>query len=230
VNEIAYQLRFRNIGGLIIIDLIDMEPQENREKVYRALQEALRQDKAKTNILKISELGLVEMTRKRTRESLVQMLCDSCPYCEGKGYIKSEKTVCAEIYRALSKELPTVRDRKIKVKRDHPPAVGAMPVAAPAQQAAIAPAAAIGAPVPADDLAGNAVKSPMVGTAFLSPEPGASPFIAVGDSVKPGDTLLIVEAMKVMNPITATSGGVVKQILIGDAQPVEFDQPLVVIE
>jgi acetyl-CoA carboxylase biotin carboxyl carrier protein len=69
----------------------------------------------------------------------------------------------------------------------------------------------------------------MVGTAFLSSEPGGSPFIAVGDSVRPGDTLLIVEAMKVMNPITAPSGGVVKKILVADAQPVEFDQPLVVL-
>ena len=119
-------------------------------------------------------------------------------------------------------------DRKIKVKRDHPPIIGNSALAAPALQAALAatmpPLAA-----PADDIAGNAVKSPMVGTAFLSPEPGASPFIAVGDSVKPGDTLLIVEAMKVMNPITSPSGGVVKKILVADAQPVEFDQPLVVL-
>jgi acetyl-CoA carboxylase biotin carboxyl carrier protein len=70
----------------------------------------------------------------------------------------------------------------------------------------------------------------MVGTAFLSPEPGAKPFIAVGQSVKQGDTLLIVEAMKVMNPIVAPKAGKVAQILVGDSQPVEFDQPLVVIE
>ena len=67
----------------------------------------------------------------------------------------------------------------------------------------------------------------MVGTAFLSAEPGAEPFIAVGDTVKAGDTLLIVEAMKVMNPITAPEGGMVKKIMVADAQPVEFDQPLV---
>jgi acetyl-CoA carboxylase biotin carboxyl carrier protein len=73
------------------------------------------------------------------------------------------------------------------------------------------------------------VKSPMVGTAFLSPEPGAKPFIEVGTAVKAGDTLLIVEAMKVMNPITAPEGGVIKKIMISDGQPVEFDQPLVVI-
>ena len=91
VAEVVYQLRFRNIGGLIIIDLIDMETAENREKVYRALQEALRHDKAKTNILKISELGLVEMTRKRTRENLVQQLCEPCSYCEGRGYVLSAR-------------------------------------------------------------------------------------------------------------------------------------------
>ena len=118
-------------------------------------------------------------------------------------------------------------DRKIKVKREPAPVLGAAPAAAPVAQAA-APAPAASA-APADDVAGNAVKSPMVGTAFLSSEPGGSPFIAVGDSVRPGDTLLIVEAMKVMNPITAPSGGVVKKILVADAQPVEFDQPLVVL-
>jgi acetyl-CoA carboxylase biotin carboxyl carrier protein len=124
-------------------------------------------------------------------------------------------------------------DRKIRVKREaapvmaytaapaHAPAAGASaPVSAPASEAAPAAAAA----------AVDAVKSPMVGTAYLSPEPGAKPFIAVGAPVKQGDTLLIIEAMKVMNPITAPKGGKVTQILVGDSQPVEFDQPLVVIE
>jgi acetyl-CoA carboxylase biotin carboxyl carrier protein len=76
----------------------------------------------------------------------------------------------------------------------------------------------------------NAVKSPMVGTAYLTPEPGAAPFVSVGDKVSAGDTLLIVEAMKVMNPITAPNGGTVKSILVESGQPVEFDQPLVVVE
>uniref|UniRef100_UPI0012D35B98 acetyl-CoA carboxylase biotin carboxyl carrier protein n=1 Tax=Sphingomonas segetis TaxID=1104779 RepID=UPI0012D35B98 len=80
-----------------------------------------------------------------------------------------------------------------------------------------------------DEVAGTAVKSPMVGTAYLSAEPGSKPFIEVGNAVKAGDTLLIVEAMKVMNPITAPEGGIVKKIMVADAQPVEFDQPLVVI-
>ena len=91
VQEVARQLRFRNLGGLIIIDLIDMESSGNRDKVYRALQEALRFDKARTNILKISELGLVEMTRKRTRENLVQTLCEPCSHCEGRSYVLSRE-------------------------------------------------------------------------------------------------------------------------------------------
>ncbi len=78
-------------------------------------------------------------------------------------------------------------------------------------------------------MSGTPVKSPMVGTAFLSPEPGAKAFVNVGDTVKAGDTLLIVEAMKVMNPITAPTGGTVNAILVADAQPVEFDQTLVII-
>lgn len=104
VKEIAYQLRIRNVGGIIIIDLIDMESPENREKVYRALQEALGEDKAKTNILKISELGLVEMTRKRTHEDLVRYLTEACNYCDGRGYHKSKRTVCFEIFREIEKE------------------------------------------------------------------------------------------------------------------------------
>jgi len=113
VNEVVYQLRFRNIGGLIIIDLIDMESAENREKVYRALQEALRQDKAKTNILKISELGLVEMTRKRTRENLVQQLCSPCSYCAGRGYVLSRESVANKVLREIRKDLPRFSGRQI---------------------------------------------------------------------------------------------------------------------
>ena len=121
-------------------------------------------------------------------------------------------------------------DRRIKVTREPAPVIGtAAPAAAPAA-AAPAPAPAAAAPEPAaEEVSGNTVKSPMVGTAYLSPEPGAKQFAEVGDAVKAGDTLLIVEAMKVMNPITAPSGGIVKKILIADGQPVEFDQPLVVI-
>jgi acetyl-CoA carboxylase biotin carboxyl carrier protein len=121
-------------------------------------------------------------------------------------------------------------DRKIRVSRGAvaaaavaAPVAVAAPAAAPAAAAAPAPAAE-----PAVDLA-NAVKCPMVGTAYLLPEPGAAPFVSVGDTVKTGQTLLIVEAMKVMNPITAPRDGVIKQILIENSQPVEYDQPLVVI-
>ena len=105
VREIAFQLRLRNIGGLIIIDFIDMEKELHREKVHSALEEALKSDKAKTNILKISELGLVEMTRKRVRESIGRTLCEPCPYCEGKGYVKSRTTVAYEIFRELRREI-----------------------------------------------------------------------------------------------------------------------------
>jgi acetyl-CoA carboxylase biotin carboxyl carrier protein len=117
-------------------------------------------------------------------------------------------------------------DRKIKVARTIN-AVAAAPVtvAAPAAPAAAAPTEAAAPAVPA-----NAVKSPMVGTAYLAPEPGAAPFVSVGDKVAAGDTLLIVEAMKVMNPITAANGGTVKSIFVESGQPVEFDQPLMVIE
>jgi acetyl-CoA carboxylase biotin carboxyl carrier protein len=123
-------------------------------------------------------------------------------------------------------------ERRIKVARE---IFGAAPVA-PAPAAAAAPPLAA-PPMPAkedlgappEEVSGTTIKSPMVGTAYLSPEPSADAFIAVGNAVKAGDTLLIVEAMKVMNPITAPEGGVVKKILISDGQPVEFDQPLVII-
>ena len=115
VKEAVHQLRFRNIGGLIILDLIDMETTENREKVYRALQDALRQDKAKTNILKISELGLVEMTRKRTRENLVQQLCEPCAHCQGRGYVLSRESVTYKVLREIRNDLPRFCGRRIAV-------------------------------------------------------------------------------------------------------------------
>ncbi|TNE29456.1 MAG: acetyl-CoA carboxylase biotin carboxyl carrier protein [Alphaproteobacteria bacterium] len=121
-------------------------------------------------------------------------------------------------------------DRKIKVSRGGGAAIAAAPTAAPVPAAA-APAPAALAPAaeaPAADHA-DSLKSPMVGTAYLSPEPGADNFVKVGDSVKQGDTLLIIEAMKVMNPIAADKAGTIKAILIENAQPVEFGQPLVVI-
>ncbi len=104
VKEIVYQLRLRDLGGIIIIDFIDMERPQNRDKVYNALQEALTEDRARTNILKISELGLVEMTRKRVRESLSSRLSETCPYCEGTGRIKTPASVGYEILRAIERE------------------------------------------------------------------------------------------------------------------------------
>jgi acetyl-CoA carboxylase biotin carboxyl carrier protein len=119
-------------------------------------------------------------------------------------------------------------DRKIRVSRGAVAAAVAPAPVAMAAPAADAPAPAAPAAEPRLDLT-NAVKSPMVGTAYLLPEPGAAPFIAVGDTVKTGQTLLIVEAMKVMNPITAPRDGTITQIMIENGQPVEYDQPLVVI-
>ena len=115
IKEVVHQLRFRNIGGLIIIDLIDMDRSEHREKAYRALQEALRADKARTNILKISELGLVEMTRKRTRESLVQALCEPCTHCEGRGYMLSGESVAYNILREIKNDVQRLVGRKIAI-------------------------------------------------------------------------------------------------------------------
>ena len=105
VKEIAFQLRLRNLGGLIIIDFIDMEKESHREKVYSALEQELKSDKSKTNILKISELGLVEMTRKRVRESIGRTLCEPCPYCEGRGYVKSRTSMVYEIFRELRRDI-----------------------------------------------------------------------------------------------------------------------------
>jgi len=113
VKEIAYQLRLRNIGGIIIIDFIDMEKEVNREKVFTALEEALKSDKSKTNILKMSDLGLLEMTRKRVRESIGRLMCEPCPYCEGLGYVKSKTTVCQEIFRELRREMLGLRGSKV---------------------------------------------------------------------------------------------------------------------
>lgn len=123
-------------------------------------------------------------------------------------------------------------DRRIRLKRkiEQVFSPAPAPYVAPVSAAATpAPAATtVAAPVPADHP--GTVKSPMVGTAYLSSEPGSKPFVSVGDTVSAGDTLLIVEAMKVMNAISATAPGIVRQILIQDGQPVEYDQPLVIVE
>ncbi len=115
VKEIVYQLRLRNIGGIIILDFIDMEKPANRQKVFGALKEALKSDRARTTITKLSELGLVEMTRARSREDLRRLLSNACPYCEGKGYLKSPTTVCYEIFREIQREANYIKSRKIGV-------------------------------------------------------------------------------------------------------------------
>jgi len=101
---IARQLRLRNLGGIIIIDFIDMEELEHRRQVIQALEKALSDDHVKTNISSVSPLGLVEMTRKRTRESLEHLLCRPCPTCEGRGFVKSAETVCYEVFREVLRQ------------------------------------------------------------------------------------------------------------------------------
>ena len=115
IKEIVYQIRLRNIGGIIIIDFIDMEKEESRDKVFHALENAIKGDRARTNILKISELGLVQMTRKRVKESLSQSLCQTCIYCDGKGMIKSITTICYEIFREITRLALTDPGKKIMV-------------------------------------------------------------------------------------------------------------------
>ncbi len=113
VQEVVYQLRLRNIGGLIIIDFIDMEKYASRKKVFSALEEALKKDRAKTTILQISELGLVEMTRKRTRDNLASVMTEPCPYCEGKGTIKSLRTIVYDIFRQVRREAPGLDGKRV---------------------------------------------------------------------------------------------------------------------
>ena len=119
-------------------------------------------------------------------------------------------------------------ERKIRVSRNMT-AVAAPMMAAPVAAAAAAPAPAAAAAPSAPASSANALKSPMVGTAYLTPEPDAAPFVSVGQQVKTGDTVMIIEAMKVMNPIVAATSGTVTEILVESGQPVEFDQPLLVI-
>jgi ribonuclease G len=104
VKEIAHQLRIRNCGGIIIIDFIDMERDSHREKVLSLLNEELTRDRARTHVVSMSQLGLVEMTRKRIRPSLIKTLCEPCSYCDGKGFVKRKSTVANEIFRELERD------------------------------------------------------------------------------------------------------------------------------
>ncbi|MFZ5895795.1 MAG: Rne/Rng family ribonuclease [Myxococcota bacterium] len=125
VEEIAYQLRFRNIGGLVILDLIDMDAPASREKVWRALEQRLAKDKAKTTINRISELGLIEMTRKRTRESLTRTMHETCFYCDGTGQIQSRTTIAYEILRQIRRERHNLAGYSVVVNA-HPAVVDLM--------------------------------------------------------------------------------------------------------
>ena len=119
VREIAHQLRIRNCGGIIIIDFIDMEKEAHREKVMQSLREELQKDRARTTVVSMSNLGLVEMTRKRIRPSLVKTLCEPCNYCDGRSYIKQKPTVAHEIFRDLEREGPTHSARTTTVVHCH---------------------------------------------------------------------------------------------------------------
>ncbi|MBQ47121.1 MAG: Rne/Rng family ribonuclease [Zetaproteobacteria bacterium] len=116
VRDIVYQLRLRNLGGIIIIDFIDMESESDRQKVNEALDEALRYDKARTNILGVNELGLVQMTRKRTSDSLERVLTDPCPHCEGSGRISTVETEANNLVRDIIRWVITKKSNEVRVK------------------------------------------------------------------------------------------------------------------
>jgi ribonuclease G len=119
VGEVVRQIRLRDLGGIIIIDFIDMEVPEHREQVEKALKRALAEDKARTNVLAISELGLVEMTRKRVRQDLRSVITEACPVCRGAGVVKSSATLAAEVFRAIQARAAEAAGREVVV-RVHP--------------------------------------------------------------------------------------------------------------
>ncbi len=116
VKEIAYQIRLRNIGGIIIIDFIDMKKEQHKEKVMARLNEAMKKDKSQTNVLPLTELGLVQMTRKRIRRNLNRTLCEPCFYCNGDGQLLSKKSICHKIYRDLVSEAGDIMGNRFTVK------------------------------------------------------------------------------------------------------------------
>lgn len=117
--EIAYQLRLRNIGGIIIIDFIDMEDEAHREELFATFKAAVKKDKSRINILKLSEFGLVQMTRKRNSESLYQLMCEPCHYCAGEGMLKSRRTICYDIFRKIHRNAKMAGGNTVTV-RVHP--------------------------------------------------------------------------------------------------------------
>lgn len=116
VKEIAYQIRLRDIGGIIIIDFIDMEKKLNQEKVFNSLSGLLKKDRSKTHVLPMSELGLMQMTRKRTRQPLTRILCEPCFYCDGEGYLISRQTICYNIFREILRESNDMVGVKISLR------------------------------------------------------------------------------------------------------------------
>jgi len=123
VSEIVRQIRLRDLGGIIIIDFIDMELEENKKKVLNALERKLREDRSRTNVLQLSELGLVEMTRKRVKQSLEKVLSEPCPYCEGRGVVKSSLTICYEVQNAVRRLISSTNSQEILIRVN--PSVGA---------------------------------------------------------------------------------------------------------
>ena len=124
VHEVVAQLRLRNIGGIIIVDFIDMEKEKNKNKVYNAFNEELKKDRSRTSILKISDIGLVEMTRKRVRDNIQKTLCEGCPYCEGRGHVKSTTTICYDILRDIKRINHGNTDIKTIKLTTHPEVAG----------------------------------------------------------------------------------------------------------
>lgn len=115
-KEIAHQLRLRNIGGIIIIDFIDMEDEEHRDQLFTFFSEAVKKDKSRINILKLSEFGLVQMTRKRNSENLYQMMCEPCHYCGGEGMLKSRRSICYDIFRKISRNAARAKGKTVTLR------------------------------------------------------------------------------------------------------------------
>ena len=116
VKEIAYQIRLRDVGGILIIDFIDMEKKANQEKIFNALKEALKKDKSKTHVLPMSDMGLIQMTRKRTRDPLTRILCEPCYYCEGEGYLISRQSICYNIYREILRDFDELNGTRLTLQ------------------------------------------------------------------------------------------------------------------
>jgi ribonuclease G len=119
-GALARQLRVRNLGGIIIVDFIDMADPEHRRQVHRTLEKAMQRDPARNQITGVSELGLVEMTRKRTRESLERMMCEDCPVCGGRGVLKTAETVCYEIFREIMRDARAYENDNLMVLAAQP--------------------------------------------------------------------------------------------------------------